>query len=128
MCTVSTSWPSPKRSSHFRVPSYRLLRDGDGRPLDHELLGEAGAEILGQRGHGREVGGATMIDPMPELAGAELRRPDGGHRGGQRLAIEADQVCAAPVWERLRAPPAARGRRAHGERDSVVTYIVGGRR
>ena len=33
-----------------------------------------------------------MVDPMPELAGAERRRADGRHLGGQRLAIEADQV------------------------------------
>ena len=63
--TLSTSWPSVKRSSHFWVPSLDCCAVAISWPADLEVLRQADPEGLGERSHGLEVRGATVVDPMP---------------------------------------------------------------
>ena len=55
MKTVSTSWPSAKRSSHLAVPSRRALLGRDRRPGDRVALGQPGAQPRRQGRHRGEV-------------------------------------------------------------------------
>ena len=58
------------------------------------MLGEPLAERLREIGHRREIGDAAMIDPVPQLAGAEFFGPELGHLGGDFGAPEPDQIAA----------------------------------
>ena len=73
----------------------RLPVDHGAGPRDDIALGQIGAEALGQRGHQGEIGGAAMIDPMPELAGAEGRFADPGELGLELRPVEPDQLDSA---------------------------------
>ena len=95
MWTVSTSWPSANPSSHLRVPSIDCRSTTAPGPRDDIALGQIGAEALGQRGHRGEIGGAAMIDPVPELAGAEGRLADPGELGLELRPVEPDQLDSA---------------------------------
>ena len=97
MLTVSASLPSGKRSSHLRVPSIERCSVTICGPLDHELLGQPIARLLGDVGHPPEVGDAVPVDPLPDLGGAERLQPGLGQRRLQPVARQADQVAAQIV-------------------------------
>src|SRR3546814_3059934 len=67
----------PPRSTRTdtRFPYTTLFRSdlgqGDVRTAHRAGRGQALAEVLGKGGHGGEVGFAAMVDPVPELLGAE---------------------------------------------------------
>ena len=67
-------------------------------PADDEALGQLLLQRPGDRGHAGEIGDALVVDPVPELLGAERRLADRRHLGGQLGARQADQV-APPVGE-----------------------------
>src|SRR4051812_44408857 len=48
-------------------------------PTQLVMFGEPLSERLRQIGHRREVADTAMIDPVPQLAGAELLSPKRGH-------------------------------------------------
>ncbi len=77
-----------------------LHRGGDGA-ADHETLGELRLQRLGDRAHQREIGGALVVDPVPELFHAERLFADRRDLGGQLLARKADQV-PPPVRQHVR--------------------------
>jgi len=54
--------------------------------LDHEMLGQQGAVILGQIGHRREIADAEVIDPLPDLPQPHLGLLFGRARRHKRLA------------------------------------------
>src|SRR3546814_9093492 len=55
------------------------LGQGDVRTAHRAGRGQALAEVLGKGGHGGEVGFAAMVDPVPELLGAERLFAELGH-------------------------------------------------
>ena len=55
-------------------------------------LGEPRAEVLAERGHGREVAGAAMIEPVPKLVRAKRRLAQRRDLGLQFHPRHADQV------------------------------------
>ncbi len=81
------------------------LRERDLRAADHEPLGELLLQRPRDRGHAREVGDALVVDPVPELLGAERRLADFGEGFGKLVAREADEI----------APPVRQHRRRRGE-------------
>ena len=73
VCTVAASGrPMTKRSASFACSGRAIVR------------------------HAGEVGDALVVDPVPELLGAERRLADRRQLGGQFVARQADQV-APPV-------------------------------
>ncbi len=68
------------------------LHVGGLRAADDETLGQLGLQRAGDAGHGGEVGGALVVDPVPELLGPERLLADGGQLGRQFLARQAHQV------------------------------------
>src|SRR3546814_20196729 len=64
--------------------------------LDDETLGQPGAHRLGDVGHRVEFGDAAVIDPVPDLLAAQLRRlgvePGFLERGANPLARQAAAV------------------------------------
>ena len=106
MNTISKSWPSGVRSSHLRVPSVETCSVTTSGRAIVETLGEPGALRLGDVAHRREIGGAAIVDLVPELLGAQFRLPLVEPGLGQRLADlglgQADQVDARAVGRRRR--------------------------
>ena len=106
-----------RRSSHLRVPSTGDLLGDDLRPREGEARRKLRTEILGDVGHGEEVGHAPHIEPAPKLACAHARLPLANaqlrHPRGKLGAAEPDQGGV-----RLRRAGAGRrdfaGRRRHG--------------
>jgi hypothetical protein len=72
------------------------LAADDLRHLDHELLGQKRAVVLGQVGHLRKVAHAPVIDPLPDLAhphlGLPLRRTRRDQCVAQLVARQTDKV------------------------------------
>ena len=56
-----------------------MLGDGHARALDHEHLGQALADRLGQVAHLLEVGLAVVVDPLPNLLGPEFGQLEAGY-------------------------------------------------
>ncbi len=85
MNTVSNSIPGAVRSSHLRVPSSEICSVTTSGRAEAHGLGHAGAEILGEIGHGGEIALTVDIDPVPELARAHAGglglEPGGFERG-----------------------------------------------
>ena len=111
MNTISKSCPSGERSSHLRVPSVETCAVDHLGPRDDEALGEPGLLRLGDVGHRREIGGAAIVDPVPQLLGAQLGllglEPARLQRGADLLAGEPDEidpaVLARQAWRAARA-------------------------
>ena len=78
------------------------------RAADDEALGELLLHRFGDSGHTREIGRALMVDPVPNLLGAERRLADGGQLGGEFGAREADEIAPA-IGELGRRRGEARG-------------------
>jgi len=68
------------------------LGDGDLRPAHHVGLRQAGAEVLGEIGHLREVGDPAVVDPVPQLLGPEGLLAQGGQFRRQLVARQPDEV------------------------------------
>jgi hypothetical protein len=78
----------------FAGPVYRGEALRHRRSAQFVMLGEAVAERLRQRGHLGEIGGAAMVDPVPQLARAKRFGAKGRHLGRQGVAAEPDQMAA----------------------------------
>ena len=72
----------------------RDARRRDRRPAQLVVLGQSFAERLRQIGHRGEIGDAAMIDPVPQLAGAERLGPERGHFLGDLGAAQTDEIAA----------------------------------
>ena len=71
------------------------LVDRDFGAADDEVLGQFFLQGAGDAGHGCEVGDALVVDPVPELFGAEGFFADGFDFGGEFGAGQAYEVAAA---------------------------------
>ena len=67
MKTASTSCPSGKRRSHLQVPSAERCSAAIAGRAAVNTGRQPQARLLRQRRHGRNVVGATMIEPVEEL-------------------------------------------------------------
>jgi len=56
------------------------------------MRGELLAECLGQRGHRHELGGAAVINPVPQLARAERFGGERRQLSGEGGSAEPDEV------------------------------------
>ena len=84
--------PVVKAQEPFPGAVDRDLRGRDMRAAQLVALGEPLAKALRQIGHRREIGGAAVIDPLPQLARAERLGAEGGHFRGQLGAAQPDKV------------------------------------
>ncbi len=71
------------------------LHDGGFGAGDDEVFRQLLLQRAGDGGHAGEVGLAAVVDPVPELLGAEWCLAEGCHLLGQFRAREADEVAAA---------------------------------
>ena len=67
-------------------------------PADDEALGKPLLQRPGNRGHPGKIGDALVVDPMPELLGAERCFADRRHLGRELATRQADEV-TPPVSE-----------------------------
>ena len=128
MNTISKSWPSWVRSSHLRVPSVETCASTTSGRRDHEALGEPRPLRLGDVGHRREFGDAAIVDPVPDLLGAQL-----GLLGLQPRRLERGADCVLAAGPTSSTLPSARGftpaerardRRAPGIGIRVVSALM----
>ena len=75
-----------KAQQPFASPVDRGQSARDRRPFQHVARRETVAERLRQGGHRREIGGAAVINPVPELTRAERLGAKFSHLGGQLFA------------------------------------------
>jgi hypothetical protein len=75
----------------LRVSSFEVWTVVASGPADDEAFGQLGLQRLGDRTHPREIRHALMIEPVPDLLGAEGFLADRDQRIGQFLT-QADQV------------------------------------
>ena len=71
------------------------LLGGDLGAADGEAFRQLRLHGLGDGGHGREVAGALVVDPVPELLRAEGLLADRDHLGREFVARQAEEVAAA---------------------------------
>ena len=76
----------------FRGAVDAVQRLGDLGALDDEFIGQLLPEILGQIGHGVEVGDTVPVQPLPQLLGAERLVPPLDQHVVELRARNADQV------------------------------------
>ncbi len=70
------------------------------RARERVALGETRTHLFRDVGHRREIGGAAMIDPVPELLDAERRLAEPLHHAGQFGARQPDQAWLGQVRRR----------------------------
>ena len=113
MKTISKSWPSWVLQQPFAGAVGRHLRLDHLGPRDDEALGEPGALRLGDVAHRVEIADAAIVDPVPDLLGAQLRLP--AARARPPRARRGSRPCGRPTSStrpsaRAAAPALARAR------------------
>ena len=97
------------------------------RPADDEALGQLRLQRPGDRGHAGEIGHALVVDPVPELLGAERRLADRGSSAAQFRARQADQVAPTvrqPRRRRIEQRRLGQDARAFGGEEKVARGII----
>ena len=107
----------------------RYLRLDHLRPGDRKTLGQPGLLCLGDVGHRRKIADAAIIDPVPDLLGAQLGLPglkSGGFEGDADLSLGKPMSWVLPSARTVAARGTGTGSTGPGIGIKMVSALMAG--